>query len=296
MDAGAVWIEDRIQIKSVAIDNGQIQLEIITEGPGDAACCKSHKAPKTYALQAGQLAEIPAAEVMLEKISAADLNGTEWMLAEISAGQPVLTDTVVTLNFADVQLSGSGGCNSYNGGFTLDEINPFVMTIGPVASTKMACPEPMMGQEMAYLTALQGVSQWGYLLGNLAMYYPDGQDGLARLLFTPAPVAEAEASQLDMLPASSWQWVSFTDPMQQFAVRTPENYTLTFQPAGTLVIKADCNNASASYSATEEGRSPFSRASPPWSPAPRHRAARNLCRNSVLRRATSFRTATCLSI
>jgi heat shock protein HslJ len=57
-----------------------------------------------------------------------------------------------------------------------------------------------------------------------------------------------------MLTGATWQWVSFTDPVQQFEVGNPENYTLTFQPDGTLQIKADCNNnASATYTATEEG-------------------------------------------
>jgi hypothetical protein len=54
-DAGAVLIEDRIQVKSAVIEDGQIRLEILTEGPGDAACCKSHKAQKSYALQNGSL-------------------------------------------------------------------------------------------------------------------------------------------------------------------------------------------------------------------------------------------------
>ncbi|MCB0155667.1 MAG: hypothetical protein KDF65_12795, partial [Anaerolineae bacterium] len=58
VDAGAVWLEDRIQIKSATIADGQIMLEIITEGPGDAACCKSHKAQVAYALQDGQLVQV----------------------------------------------------------------------------------------------------------------------------------------------------------------------------------------------------------------------------------------------
>ncbi|HMR67781.1 MAG TPA: META domain-containing protein, partial [Anaerolineae bacterium] len=49
------------------------------------------------------------------------------------------------------------------------------------------------------------------------------------------------------------QWVGLTDPVQQVEIEQPENYTLTFQPDGTLQIKADCNNASAGYTAAEEG-------------------------------------------
>lgn len=255
-DAGAVLIEDRIQVKSATIENGQIRLEIITQGPGDAACCKSHKAGKTYALQNGQLAEIPGDEMPLERISAADLDGTSWTLLELDADQPALADAPVTLSFAGDQLSGSGGCNNYSGGFTLSQDNPFVLTVGPLVSTQMACPDPLLSQETAYLTALQGAAQWGYVVGDLAIYYDKGEGVYGRLLLAPAMAETAgssASSQLDLLMASTWQWVSFTDPVQQFDIEQPENYTLTFQPDGTLSIKADCNQVIASYSASEDG-------------------------------------------
>ena len=86
-DAGAVWIEDRIQVISAAIENGQIMLEITTEGPGDAACCKTHKTNASYALQDGLLTEISGeGEEVLERISATDLNGTSWTLLELDYG------------------------------------------------------------------------------------------------------------------------------------------------------------------------------------------------------------------
>ncbi|MEZ4769571.1 MAG: hypothetical protein R2844_14215 [Caldilineales bacterium] len=58
VDAGAVLIEDRIQVKSAAIGAGQILAEAIVPGPSDGACCASHKANKVYALQDGMLAEV----------------------------------------------------------------------------------------------------------------------------------------------------------------------------------------------------------------------------------------------
>lgn len=252
VDAGAVLIEDRIQVKSATIENGQINLEIITEGPGDAACCKSHKADKTYTLQDGRLTDVSSEEENLERISAADLNGTSWTLLELSEEQPALADTEVTISFADGQFSGSGGCNNYTGSFSLDEDNPFVMTIGPVAATRMACPEPILNQETAYFAALEKVSLWGYDIGRLALtYFEDEQSLPKRLLFVPA--STDEESSVAMLTGSTWQWIRFTDPLQQFEVDNPENYTATFQPDGTLQIQADCNTALASYTAAEDG-------------------------------------------
>jgi len=44
-----------------------------------------------------------------------------------------------------------------------------------------------------------------------------------------------------------WQWVQFTDPMGEFDVPDPENYTFEFFEDGTLHIQADCNTATSSY-------------------------------------------------
>jgi len=263
VDAGSVWIEDRIQIISVAIEDGQVMLEVTAQGPGDAACCKTHKTQKSYALQGGQLAELPSADETLVELTAADLNGTSWTLVDLNLDQqPVLADTQVTLNFADGQISGSGGCNSYTAGFSPDD--PAALSISPVAATSMACPEPILDQETAYFTALENAAQWGYLIGRLAIYYATDEPGYNALVFEPAAAPPAmdegaesmggtEATAAEMLTASTWQWVRLTDPVQQFDVDGPENYTLTFQPDETLQIKADCNQVIASYSASDDG-------------------------------------------
>jgi heat shock protein HslJ len=185
VDAGAVMIEDRIGVRSAAIEDGRVVLDIITQGPGDVACCGMHKAHKVYALQGGHLTEIESDEKELAKVSAADLNGTRWTLLEINEGQPALPNTEVTASFQDGKISGSGGCNRYTTGFSLGNDNPFAMTASPLVATQKACPEPILSQETAYFTALQNVSHWGYVFGRLALYYGDGQGKLGRLLFAP---------------------------------------------------------------------------------------------------------------
>lgn len=186
VDAGAVRIEDRIGVKSVAIQDGKVVVEIITQGPGDVACCSSHKALKTYALRNGRLAEVAGKDQTLKRISAADLNGTSWKLLELSEGQPAPSDPPVTISFGDVRISGSGGCNTYSSSFNLGKDNPFIMTNGPVVATRKACPDPILKQETAFFTALERVSQWAYVYGRLALYYKDDSGKLNRLLFAPA--------------------------------------------------------------------------------------------------------------
>ena len=64
---------------------------------------------------------------------------------------------------------------------------------------------------------------------------------------TAEPVAETEEVDLTALMDTPWQWISFTNPMEQFEVEMPENYSVTFNEDGTLNVMADCNNASGSY-------------------------------------------------
>lgn len=181
VDAGAVLIADRSQVRAVNIDAGQIVLDLIVPGPGDGACCPSYKTTSSYAVQDGMLTAV-GATTELEKITIADLQGTAWTLTSLG-DEPAAAEAQVTLLFQDGQLSGNGGCNNYNSSFTLNEDNPFVMTLGPIAATRMICP--VGEQESAYLTALSKTSQWGYHFGRLALYYGDDQGGLARLLFVP---------------------------------------------------------------------------------------------------------------
>lgn len=191
VDAGAVLIEDRIQIKSVEIVDGNIQVEAIVPGPGDAACCPSYKTSKRYALQDGRLAEVDAGAGELVKVSAADLDGANWRLVELAENEPVADEVEITITFAGDKISGSGGCNNYNGSFTLSDDNPFLVTFGPIASTRMACPDPAGNQENAYFSALAAASLWGYDFGNLVISYGSGEER-DRLLFAPQPAAAAE--------------------------------------------------------------------------------------------------------
>jgi D-alanyl-D-alanine carboxypeptidase len=65
---------------------------------------------------------------------------------------------------------------------------------------------------------------------------------------TTAPV-ETASVDMDAMTANPWQWVSFTNPMEQYDVENPQNYMLTFNEDGTVNIVADCNNASGTYTA-----------------------------------------------
>ncbi len=64
------------------------------------------------------------------------------------------------------------------------------------------------------------------------------------------PTQPAAAITDDALTAQAWQWVSFMDQSAgEIPVTDPQNYTVDFQPDGTIQVKADCNNASGTYTA-----------------------------------------------
>jgi heat shock protein HslJ len=252
VDAGAVMVEDRTQIRSVAIQDGQIALEFTTAGPGDGACCPSHMTQKSYALQDGKLAELSGENAEPVRVSAADLDGTSWRLVELGENEPVADDVEITITFAGDQISGSGGCNNYNNSFALNDDNPFLVTFGSIAATRMLCPDPAGSQETAYFDALGAATIWGYSFGDLVISYGSGDDR-DRLLFVLQAAGEADAATTESLTGITWQWVGLTDPMQQVAIDAPEKYTLTFLDDGSLQIQADCNLATASFTATDDG-------------------------------------------
>ena len=116
---------------------------------------------------------------------AAGLAGTSWMLTQ-QDGKPVAAGVTVTARFgADGNVSGSGGCNNYNGSYTVDGGS---ITIGSLASTEMACPEPQMAVETAYLAALGKATAWTIdSEGKLSL---TGADAKLSLVFTSAPLAQ----------------------------------------------------------------------------------------------------------
>jgi heat shock protein HslJ len=191
VDAGTAWVGDRTQAKSMAIENGQVIMEIVTQGPSDPQCCPTLKVRKIYALQDGKPVEVSSEE--MGSVSLDELMGTSWVLEDLNFDQqPVLPDTEISATFADSQVSGSAGCNNYNASVSDEspdggENNSQTLTVGPVISTQMACAEPVMDQELEYLTALQGVTQWYYLPARLALSYQTPEGEFGTLVFEPAP-------------------------------------------------------------------------------------------------------------
>jgi heat shock protein HslJ len=107
--------------------------------------------------EGGELAVLAARE------QAAGIAGS-WEVTGFNNGAEAvvspIVDTEITAEFAeDGTVSGSSGCNTYTGGYTLEGDT---VAIGPLASTRMACEEPegVMDQEQQYLVALESAATW----------------------------------------------------------------------------------------------------------------------------------------
>jgi len=86
-----------------------------------------------------------------------DLTGTTWVLTELD-GEPLPDGVTVDLTFDGERVAGSSGCNQYNSAATFED---GAVSVEPaIASTMMACEQPAMDVEVAYLTALTEVTTY----------------------------------------------------------------------------------------------------------------------------------------
>jgi heat shock protein HslJ len=68
----------------------------------------------------------------------------------------VLPDTSLDIAFGIVSVGGSAGCNSFSGTYGT---NGSIVRISQLATTRLACEQPVMDQETAFLAALGGVAR-----------------------------------------------------------------------------------------------------------------------------------------
>ena len=86
--------------------------------------------------------------------SSGDLEGPTWEVESLVVDgetTPAVEGTTMTATFDDGGVGGSGGCNSYAGSYSVDGDT---IAFGPIASTLIACEDPIGAQEQAFFAAL----------------------------------------------------------------------------------------------------------------------------------------------
>jgi heat shock protein HslJ len=112
------------------------------------------------------------AEASAERVpEPAELVGA-WLLEDLG-GRGVVDMVQTTIVFdGEGRASGSGGCNRYTGGYTFEDGQ---LSFGPIAGTKMMCPEAVMDQEDRFLSAL-GAVEWVAVDGPSLLIYFAGEE------------------------------------------------------------------------------------------------------------------------
>ena len=114
------------------------------------------------------------------------VEGTEWRMLQIGgetvAGDAPQGEPTINLDAERSQASGTGGCNGYTGGYTLDGDQ---IRFTQIASTRRMCPEGM-DTEDAFFYALETARTYAVVDGNLELYDAGGER-LARFAARPSP-------------------------------------------------------------------------------------------------------------
>ena len=104
------------------------------------------------------------------------LAGTAWGLTEWTLSSLDPKDFTITAQFADGKISGKSAVNTYGGPYTEGPGDAF--SVGDLASTMMAGPEPDMRAETAYLTLLAQAKSYKLDGGGLTLFDENGNESL----------------------------------------------------------------------------------------------------------------------
>jgi len=185
------------------------------------------------------LAGVASAQSPAASSAAPVLAGTEWNLVSTGSGgtqTPVPTGITATLQIDGTLAGGTSGCNRYMA--QVSTTSGVVFT--DVAGTLMACPEPQMTFETAYLAALATVTD--YTIADQTLSLTDGS-GNAVLVYQAAAPASIEGA---------WVVTGYNNG-KQGVESPPDGVVLTadFTPDGSVSGNGGCNNFNGGYSYTD---------------------------------------------
>jgi heat shock protein HslJ len=145
----------------------------------------------------------------------------------------VVRTVVVTATFSsDGMLSGDSGCNRYSTTYT---VAGSTMTVrGPIAATSMACDEPAMRAEQAYLTRLPKAKSYA-IDGRVLTIETSGGAPLVYRALDP-----------DEALAGDWVVVNYFRPGAVVSPVAGSELTATFDQ-GQISGDSGCNQFSGAY-------------------------------------------------
>ncbi len=173
------------------------------------------------------------------------LYANPWIL--VAYGDPTNPTVVqggsdLTLNFtSDGQVNGFGGCNNFSG--PAQVATDGTITIGPLATTMMACAEGM-DQETAYLSALQSARSFNFSSeGRLQITYSTGSNTDQLMIFIVGT---------QPLVGPVWVLQSMGDSSAPQTIPSGTVVTAIFSQDGIMSGSAGCNQYTVPYSLQEQ--------------------------------------------
>jgi heat shock protein HslJ len=170
------------------------------------------------------------------------LDNTSWVLERLH-DQTVMQGRQLTLNFAQSEINGSTGCNSYSGSYTGNDNGAWQIQQG-LSVTEMACsPNQVMVQEGQFLGALQAATAYEIVDEKLTL--KDGQ-GQALAVF---------AAPGQGLQGTSWLVTEYDSGTGLTSILPGSTVTATFGANGRVNGSAGCNNYFAAYTTSASSTS-----------------------------------------
>ena len=179
---GCDRVGDRPQIRSFAIRDRFIHLDLVAHGPLDPMCCPTRSWIKEWGIVEGKLTAISSA--MGETISLERLTPGEWTLTHFDLDEPVPSEPRITARFEAGRIAGAAPCNQYFAG--VREPTPGQLEVSAAGTTRKMCEPQAMTLETRFLDRLGRVKGYGFDRGRLALRF-ESEAGAGTLLFAPAP-------------------------------------------------------------------------------------------------------------
>ena len=105
------------------------------------------------------------------------LEGFTWLLDKTITGSEITAEFTAGTGSEDSVVAGTAGCNNYTGAYVVitRAVGKNKIDIGPLATTRMACDQPLMEQEQLYLAAMEAATSYEIEGFALKIVYPGGE-------------------------------------------------------------------------------------------------------------------------
>jgi heat shock protein HslJ len=215
----------------------------------------------TMTLTSGQAAAQPAPQPSAPSSGGAALSlegpTWKWVKTAYNNGSVIAAPDpgkyTLTFSTAEGRFRFVSDCNNGSGAYTVSGQN---LTMHVEGMTRAVCPPP----SDEYIAQLNEVASYKIEGGTLLLMLKADSGTMTFTTGETAPATSpsgsssgaATGSSLQRLTSGVWKWVKSIDNSgKDWTPANPDNYTVQFQAGGLVAIKADCNNASGTYTADE---------------------------------------------